>query len=151
MIELSDDIGLRPLRPLGPGPTPARSEVLLAGRPTRTLVSGCVLQAALRCTPGWLLFVTDDTPAEEMLSIHLLDADMALRDSALIGGAYSTGSFAQLRLDSPDRAHFRFIDGAAWTVRVWDRPHLALPFLPDARGVWRGARLRRHFEVRRQP
>ncbi len=146
-MQLCDDVELRPTArdPAAP------SELLIAGHAMASRVSGRVLEAALRCAPGWLVFATDDTPYEEMLAIHLVGLDGRLLDSARIGGPYTSGSFTQLRLEPPATAHFRFIDDADWSVQVWERPRFVIPFLPDARGVWRGARSTRHFKLSRRP
>lgn len=82
---LTDDIRLRPQ----PASDEPRSEVWVANQPTGTIVSGSVLEAAVRCGPRWLLFVTDGVPYEDMLAIHLLDEHGRLRDSARIGGPYN--------------------------------------------------------------
>jgi hypothetical protein len=148
-MRLAGEISLRPLA-AGSDDEP-RSEVVIDSRPTGSIVSGCVLEAAVDCAAGWLLFVTSDTPYEEMLTIHLLDRGGRPLDSAHVGGPYTTGAFTSLRLDPPSTVHFRFIDNADWSVRVLPAPRRALPWWPDARGVWRGSRLTRHFEVRRQP
>ena len=141
------DVELRP-RPGGDKPS---SDVLIAGRPTGSPVPGSALEAAVRWPLGWLLFVTDNTPSEEVLAIHLLDGEGKLLDSAFIGGPYATGTFSDLRLEPPATVHFRFIDNADWSVRLLGKAKPALPWWPDARGVWRGARLTRHFEVHRSP
>lgn len=145
-MRLADEVELRAHSTGKDGP---RSNVWIAGHPTGSVVSGCMLKAAVRCARGWLLFVTDDTPFEEMLAIHLLDDKGKLLDSARIGGPYTTGSFSDLHLDPPATVHFRFIDDVDWSVRVLETAQYALPWWPDARGVWRGARLKRCFEVHR--
>lgn len=145
-MQLTDEIALRADVPGRDGPC---AEVLIAGRRSGTFVSGAVLEAALRCAGTWLLFVSDDVPSEDMLSIYLLDDSGRLLDAARIGGPYTTGSFSGLRLDPPSTVHFRFIDDAGWSVRVLETAKCSLPGWPDARGVWRGARLWRRFEVRR--
>jgi hypothetical protein len=145
-MQLTDEIALRADAPRRDGPC---SEVLISGRKSGTVVSGCVLEAALRCAGTWLLFVSDDVPSEDMLSIYLLDDGGRMLDSARIGGPYTTGSFSGLRLDPPSTVHFRFIDDAGWSVRVLEKGQFSFPWWPDARGVWRGAQLLRRFEVRR--
>jgi hypothetical protein len=127
-----------------------RSVVLISNQSVGTEVAGCVLEAAVECTPGWLLFVTDDTPDEQMLAIHLLDRGGHLVDSAQIGGPYTTGTFTDLRLEPPSVVHFRFIDDADWSVEVLDRPHFSVPWLPDAKGVWRSGQFTRQMTVRRR-
>ncbi|NML15569.1 hypothetical protein [Azohydromonas caseinilytica] len=147
-MDLSGDLTLRPR---STGQDELCSEVLLAGHPCGTVVSGQVLEAAVRCPGGWLLFVTDGVPFEDMLSVHLLNREGRLLDSARIGGPYTTGSFANLRLEPPGTVHFDFIDNARWSVRLLQQPRPALPWLPDMPGVWRGPRLQRHFEIHRDP
>ena len=146
MIEVSSDIALHVHADSSQG---ARSEVLIRGQRSGTLVPGSVLEAALRTDSGWLLFLTHDVPYEEMLSIYLLSDAGGLLDSATIGGPYASGSFRGLRTEPPATVHFNFIDNADWHLRVLDRPRLTLPWWPDARGVWRGGRLRRSFVIGR--
>jgi hypothetical protein len=148
-VRAAPEIALRPLP--GSEDEQPRSELLVEGRPTGSVIAGCVLEAAVRCEPGWLVFATNDIPYEEFLNIHLLDESAKPLDSARIGGPNSTGMFSRLRLEPPATVHFRFIDEADWSVRVLSRPKRTLPWRPDARGVWRGAGLTRHFEVRRTP
>jgi hypothetical protein len=148
-VRVADEIALRPVAPGADGAV--RSEVIIGGRPTGSVITGVVLEAAVHCAPGWLLFVTDDIPYEEMLTIHLLDPDGRPLDSAGIGGPYTTGTFSSMRLDPPSTVRFRFIDDADWFVEILGRPKRALPWWPDARGVCRGARIGRHFVVGRQP
>jgi hypothetical protein len=148
-MRIAAEISLHPL-PGGDDDEP-RSEVLVEGRPTGSVIAGRVLEAAVECEPGWLLFVTNDIPYEEFLNIHFLDKAASPLDSARIGGPNSTGTFASLTLEPPSTVHFRFIDEADWSVRVLSRPKRGLPWWPDARGVWRGTGLARYFEVRRTP
>lgn len=126
-----------------------RSLVLVNDRPIGDPIPGCRLEAAIECRPGWLLFVTDDVPFEEMLRVLLIGRDGQLIDSATVGGPYATGSFSGLRLEPPSRVHFRFIDDADWAVDIFDRSRAAVPWWPDAKGVWRGSQLSRHFAIRR--
>jgi hypothetical protein len=126
-----------------------RSTVFISEQSTGTELTGCVLEGAVECEPGLLLFVTDDVPDEETLSIHLLDHAGKLIDSARIGGPYTTGTFRNLVLQPPSAVRFRFVDEADWCVEVLDRPRVSMPWLPDAKGVWRDAKLTRHMTVRR--
>lgn len=145
-MQLTDEITLRAGVPGRDGPC---SEVLISGRSSGTIVPGAVLEAAVRCAGTWLLFVSDDVPSEDMLSIYLLDDGGRRLDSARIGGPYTTGSFSGLRLEPPSTVHFRFIDDARWSVRLLQKAQFSLPWWPDARGVWRGPQMLRRFEVRR--
>lgn len=126
---------------------PPRSEVIVAGAPTGSTVAGAVLEAAVGCDAGFLLFVTDDVPYEDALSIHLVDAKGQCIDSARLGRAYSSGRFADLRLEPPDRVRFRFTGGLDWSVRMLSQPQWRLPFNAEAPGVVRPFGFRRRFVV----
>lgn len=125
-----------------------KSVVLVDRRPTGTVLSGRTLEAAVCCEPGWLLFVTDDVPFEEILRIYLLDEDGRLLDSARIGAPFATGVFSGLRLEPPDTAYFQFNDESEWAVTTLGQPQTVLPWWPDAKGVWRGSSPTRRFRVR---
>ena len=53
LMQQVSDVELRPRAPEGDKPV---SDVLIAGRPTGSPVSGSVLEAAVRWSLGWLLF-----------------------------------------------------------------------------------------------
>lgn len=128
-----------------------RSTISILGRPTDVRIGGSVLEAAIQCAPGYLLFVTADTLHDELLHVHLVSTTGSHLDSAAIGGLYVSGAFKSLELEPPDRVRFRFFEDARWSIRVLRHPRAVLPWWRDARGVWRGARLTRHFEVSRSP
>ena len=130
---------------------PPRSQVWMNGTATGQSVDGAVLEAAVDCGGRYLLFMTDDVPAEDQLSIHLVDRDGRLLDTARIGGIYATGSFSSLRLHEPASVSFRFINGTDWTVEVFDGPRLRLPLVSEPRGVSRPLRLRCWFRVATHP
>lgn len=110
-------------------------------------VPGCVLEAAVQCPAGWLLFLTDDVPFEESLSIHLLGAHGQRLDSARIGVPYATDMFSGLRLLPPGAVQFRFLADAPWTLRLHARPVWRMPVWPRVAGVSRGWGWRRWFDV----
>ena len=140
------------LRPLAQHTNTApRAELLLDGQPTGCTVPGAVLEFAVDIAGRHLLFLTDDVPHEEVLSIVLLDAGFQLLDSATIGRAYHTGLFAHPRLIEPGRVEFEFMGHGTWAVDVWAAPRLRLPFVPDAAGVGRPFGLHRHFIVSFKP
>ncbi len=127
------------------------SEVLVNGTSTGKLISGAVLEAAVQWENRYLLFMTDDTPFEEMLSIHLLDAQMNMLDSALIGSAYSSGAFTMLDLNEPNIVRFRFIGDTLWSIELLSRPGFRVPFISEPPGVKRPVNFSRHFIVRGTP
>lgn len=130
-----------------------RCELVLDGRPTGHRVEGAVLEAAVSCGDGrLLLFLTDDVPQEDALTVLLLGPDLALLDAATLGAMYATGRFEALQLREPDRIGFRFIGEADWEIGLLRSPQLALPGgLGDPAGVKRPWALRRHFVVRGEP
>lgn len=81
--------------------------MLLNGQKTGQQISGALLEAAIQCQPGYLLFMSDDIPSEDMLSIVLLDTQGLMLDNARLGRAYTTGSFKVLQWQVPDNLKFR--------------------------------------------
>lgn len=146
----STDVSLAriPNRPDGAEPV---SEILRNGQATGRQVAGAVLEAAAQWQSFMLLFTTDDTPFEELLHIHLLDAQLNLLDCATVGGMYSTGSFSLLDAAEPDTVRFRFIGGTDWSVQVLPEPGFRVPLLSEPTGVSRPLGFSRHFVVRGQP
>jgi hypothetical protein len=127
------------------------SEILLSGESTQRFVSGAVLEAAVQWENYFLLFLTDDVPYEEMLRIVLLDQQLNVVDSVLIGGPYSTGSFSALNLREPNHVEFRFIGDADWRVELLPQARLRLPFFSEPTGVYRAFGFSRHFIVHGNP
>lgn len=144
-----DTVTVRPLH--DDDSTEPRAAILVDGHATGALARGVVLEAALRWAGGHLLFMTDDVPFEDQLSIQLFDHDWRLLDAATLGHAYTTGAFDALDIAPPDTVHFRFIGDTRWTLRLLPRPRRCLPVLGDAPGVHRDWRWRRHFTLAGQP
>lgn len=148
-MRVAHEISIRPVAV--PADEPVRSEVMLNAEATGQQVDGVVLEAAVECDGRYLLFLTDDVPAEDQLSIHLVDAQGRLLDSARIGGMYTTGSFFGLTLREPDAVEFRFIGDTDWRVELFDSPRLQASFVQEPRGVARPWGLRRWFRVAGHP
>ncbi|WP_374568104.1 hypothetical protein [Ideonella sp.] len=148
-MRLASEISVRPV--VVNDDQPPLSEVCVNAVATGQRVDGAVLEAAVECNGRYLLFLTDDVPAEDQLSIHLVDRDGRLLDSARIGAMYSTGSFSSLTFREPNAAAFRFIGDADWVVRVFDQPRWQMPFVAEPRGVSRPWRWRRWFRVEGRP
>lgn len=129
----------------------ASSELLLDGNPTGLIVDGAVLEAAVEWQGCRIVFFTDDIPFEDMLRIYLFDANMTLVDAAVLGGMYSTGTFAELSLRPPDTLTFRFIGGITWRMVLLSEREFILPFLSDPRGVSRKFKFFRHFRIEGKP
>lgn len=149
-MRLAPEVSVRPIAPGGED-APARGEVQIHGRTVGTEVGGCVLEAAVEADGRYLLFVTGDCPYEELLHLHLLDAQGRLLDSATLGGPYSSGRFVGPRLLAAQRVGFSFFDDKDWEVELLDAPRLRLPVFTEPLGVWRARPLRCHFIVHARP
>ena len=149
-LAMAAEIGTR-LQPAASAESIPASEVLIAGAASGHTVSGAVLEAAVRWGDRFVLFMTDDTPFEEQLGIHLLDSAGKTLDSATLGGPYTTGSFAALRLIEPNTIGFRFIGDTDWAVELLAQPTWRLPLIGDPPGVRRALGFSRHFLVHGRP
>jgi hypothetical protein len=129
----------------------ASSERLLDGKPTRLIVTGEVLEAALEWQGCRIAFFTDDIPFEDMLRIYMFDANMTLVDAAVLGAMYSTGAFAELSLQPPNALTFRFFGGTVWRMVLLVEREFALPFFSDPSGVSRKFKFFRHFRIEGKP
>ncbi|WP_037378501.1 hypothetical protein [Serratia sp. M24T3] len=130
--------------------TPAKSEILFEATPTGTFIEGKILEKAVALDNGYLLFITDDIPEEEFLTVLLCNKKFELLDKALIGSAMSTGDLRDVQLHG-DEVHFRFIGDTVWRLRPLAHPALRLPLLSDPRGVSRPLGLRQHFTLHAEP
>jgi hypothetical protein len=113
-------------------------------------VPGAVLEFAVDIAGRHLLFLTDDVPHEEVLSIVLLDAGFQLLDSATIGRAYHTGCLRTRGSSSRGASSSSSWATAPGRSMYGRRPAWA-PFVPDAAGVGRPFGLHRHFIVSFKP
>lgn len=126
-------------------------EVLLAAKETGITVPVRVLEAAVQVDDSQLLlFLTDDTPFEEMLSIALIDLHVGVKERLTLGGAYLTGSFADLHILA-NAVEFRFIGDTTWRVEIPTAPFVSLPFIGDPRGVSRPLALRHYIKITASP
>ena len=141
------------LRPVSEGTetTSPTSEIVLNGVPTGRHLEGATLEAAVEWNSSYLLFITDDVPNEEMLRIVLLDRELRVLDTAMIGSPYSTGSFSALELRKPNMVMFRFIGGSTWTVQLRPTRSWRLPLFSEPRGVHRPFGFSRRFIVHGTP
>ena len=146
----ASELSVTQVRGLPEGAVPV-CEIIRSGQATGQQVPGAVLEAAAQWQSFTLLFTTDDTPFEELLHIHLLDAELRLLDSATLGGIYSTGSFSLLSSAEPDTLRFRFIGDADWSVQVLPEAGFRVPLWSEPAGVSRPLGFSRHFIVRGQP
>lgn len=143
-MRLAPEIGTR-IVVKGDNETIPRSEVLVDGRPTGTILNGEVFEAAVRIGDRTLIFLTDDVPFEEGLNIALLDAGHRLLDSAAMSVMYGTGLFSDLNFEPPDSVRFRFFGSEECRLRVLPAPRLRWPFLSEPAGVSRKFGFSRHM------
>ncbi|MRW94325.1 hypothetical protein GJ699_30555 [Duganella sp. FT80W] len=129
----------------------ASSELLLNGAATGLIVTGAILEAAVEWRGYRIAFFTNDIPFEESLRIYMFDVNMAQIDAAVLGAMYSTGTFAELALHSPDTLTFRFFGGILWCMVLLSEQEFALPFLSDPSGVSRDLKFFRHFRLEDKP
>lgn len=141
----ADEVTVMPAPPDGRGP---RCELRVGGRSTGRFVAGLNLEAAVEVDGRYLVLLTDGVEREELLSVHLVEKDGRLVDTACIGQARSTGQFRHLVLGPPRSVGFHFLGDGAWTVVVHAAPRLAWPLLPEAPAVHRPFGWRRWFSVR---
>ncbi len=128
------------------------AEIIDNGELTNCWVSGAILEAAVKTDDNnIILFLTDDIPQEDTLSIHLLDSHFSLLDSVTIGSIYSTGSFSNLQLDEPNQLQFKFIGEKDWKLQLLKNSEFALPFISEPKGVHRKFGFSRHFKIANLP
>ena len=158
MVGVDDEAKEGPLRKLVPGELDLRvvdvgsndkepgSEILLAGAPTGKIVTGSFLEGAVATARGYVLFTTNDVPAEETLAVYYLDTQLGLLDRATIVWPYASGQFTGLQLLQPNRLRFNFLRSEPWVLTLLDHRVFRIPLLSDPRGVWRLSPFR-YFEL----
>jgi len=127
------------------------SELIQNGATTGVAIRGAILECAIKYDEYFLLFLTDDIPDEDTLSILLLDSQLRTLDRAALGGMYSTGSFSNIKLIPPNSVKFNFIGGCDWQIDILPTPEFHIPFLSHVRGVKRPFSFFRHFMVLGSP
>ena len=122
-------------------------EVMIAGAATGKILQGAVFEAALKWHDYTLLFLTDDVPFEEGLSIYLLDQHLNVADYARMYFIYSTGVFSQLDLSEDDVVRFHFLGEMVWTLKLYAEKRFVLPIVSTPLGVHRPLTFFRRFEL----
>lgn len=126
-------------------------EVLIAEDGTGITVPVQILEAAVQVDDKrLLLFITDDTPFEEMLNIALIDLDDGVKEILTLGGAYLTGSFTDLHI-APNAVEFSFIGETTWRVEIPPSPFVKVPFIGDPRGVSRSVAVKHYIKITATP
>lgn len=145
-----DALSVRRLNPTSDS-TPPISEIVLHGTPTGRRVSGAVLEAAVAADKNYAVFMTDDTPFEDVLTIEYLDENLDLIDRLRLGWIYSTGAFSDLKLQEPNRICFEFMGDTVWVLELLPTKEFCLPFLSSPKGVWHGLSFSRHMRLMGKP
>lgn len=120
----------------GPGGEP-RSLLLLDGRDTGTVLPGAVLETAVRTGDALLLFLTDDVPFEEGLSLCLVDADGKLLDEVRVLASATPGALTDVTRLQDNAIAFEFHAGVPMLARIEPKPRMMLPTFGLAHGIHR--------------
>jgi hypothetical protein len=88
-------------------------------------LSGVYLEAQFAVGNDFILFITDDCPFEERLSIYYLDPAAELLDSLQLCVWYTPGILTNLRIKQPNQLHFSFFDASEnWVLSVLSKPEI---------------------------
>lgn len=115
----------------------ARSRLVLGGVETAFDVPGAVLEAAFAVGDENLLFLTDDVPFEEGLSICLVDQVGKLQDHVTMAAAGATGTLHAVRRMGSHQFAFSFFPDMPLQVTVLTRPRIILPRIGLRTGIHR--------------
>lgn len=100
--------------------------VVIATHATRAPVvevRGCLLAAQFELADGgWLLWLTDDSPHDEGLHIHLLGHAGTVEDSLEAGADFAAGILKFLRIGQQTVEFEFFLDGSAYRLDVETAP-----------------------------
>lgn len=112
-------------------------------------VEGEWLEAALLFDERYiLLFLTDDCPFEETLSIYLMDTQQnCIVDKAKIFQIYTPGIFTDLIIHSENKISFKFMAEGGWTLELFKTPTKSIRHLLRSSVVKRPFSLSRYFNV----
>lgn len=112
------------------------SELTIGGLRTGTKVEGRSLEAQFAVEPGYLVFVSDDCPYEEVLRIYCVDKNMVVRDHVEIGSPYTTGMLTVVEMKGERTVEFSFRREDRWRVTVSFDGRLCLEeIMRDGRSV----------------
>jgi len=128
---------------------PPNCELVINEEPTGHRVDGYWLEAAYQYSNGYLVFLSHDCPFEETLSIYLLDFCGAVKDSAHIGGMYTTGCFRAVEIKQPAEIVFEFFAEATWVAQLLPKPTFRIPFFFEPMCVSRPFGFHRYFLLRK--
>jgi hypothetical protein len=128
-----------------------QSCIFLGNTNTGKSIDGSYLERCIKTGCKYLVFMTDDTPHEDMLHIHLLDENLDIIDSATIGSMYSTGFFRDYNIQEPNTLAFYFIGETQWKVEILDKKAFLFPFISQPKGVSRKNIFSQYFKIYGNP
>jgi len=125
-----------------------RRRIVAAGGQPGLATKGQTLEGQYRCSAGYLLLLTENSPYDEGLHILLLGPDYRLLDEIEVGTSYSPGILSEQTVEGEALGFAMF--GHRWRLRVHDSPRrwpgLATP--SGARRPLRRLLAPRHLELR---
>jgi hypothetical protein len=89
-------------------------------------VDGVSLERQWRVAPGYLLFLTEDSPFEEGLHIYLLDDDKRVVDALELSGPYASAILKDAVAEGDATVSFSFFGDDRWRLDVHATPQRAL-------------------------
>ena len=106
-----------------------RSDLLWRGAPVGLRVDGVALERQWQVHPGYLLFLTEDSPFEEGLHIYLLDDRKHVTDSLELTASYAPGLLQQVNTEGDTAVSFSFFGNDRWRLEILAIPRRH-PYLP---------------------
>jgi len=123
MVTDIDDFSVRRLE----GDSP-KSDLLWRDNAVGVRVDGVSLEKQLRLAPGYLLFLTEDSPFEEGLHIYLLDDDKSVVDALELSAPYASGILKDAVVEGDASVSFSYFGDDRWRLDV-DATPKRLPLL----------------------
>lgn len=89
------------------------------GRVVTPVLQGCVFEGSLELDAGTIVFLTEDSPFEEALHIHLLDKHFQPKDHLVLSAPYTSGIVDALEQISSNRVVFEFPKSQPWRIDAY--------------------------------
>ncbi|MGF1723098.1 hypothetical protein [Photobacterium nomapromontoriensis] len=114
-----------------------QSEVYICGKKVKEKLDGVILEDCYQYNDRYLLFLTNDIPHEDRLSMYYLDHELNVLDMASIGHAYTTGVFRKQVVVADNIITFHFFGNTKWVLTLLTDSKKRIPFFSDPKGVTR--------------
>jgi hypothetical protein len=106
-----------------------KSRLYHQGRETDFILLGISLEAQFKFNNKYLLFLTEDCPFEEYLSIYLLDQSFNVLDRAGMFIQFTPGMLGNLKIENDHEISFTFFSNdEKWTLTILPTPKRVLTF-----------------------